>query len=221
MADNHILETPDGRYIIVRGCLWRKSNPEIEPNERARLVGDLMDARRAVRDAKGNLEKIAAARVAVDAAKRALGERGTVWWNDGTPDLTRHLAKNGPYAAWFRDTTRHKKTSIEPSIPKQSSRDRQLVKELPCRKNRMLCGDTSLRQASNASRPPHAETTHGIRLEWQPHAADRNREAPDARGTGCATRGISVGTSFRRWMTPPVAEGRCIHAHAGALMTRR
>ena len=106
MADNHILETPDGRYIIVRGRLWRKSNPEIQPNERARLVGELMDARRAVRDAKGNLEKIAAARVAVDAAKTALGERGTIWWNDGTPDLTRHLAENGPYAAWFRDTIR-------------------------------------------------------------------------------------------------------------------
>jgi hypothetical protein len=201
MADNHILETPDGRNIIVRGGLCRKGNPEIEPNERARLAGDLMDARRAVRYVKGNLEKIPAARVAVDAAKRAVGERGTVRWNDGTPDLTRHLAKNGPYAAQFLDTTRRKQTSIEARTPKESSGDRPLVKELPCRKDRMLAGTTSLRQASSASRLLACGGDHGIRLEWQPHAADRNREAPDARGTGCATRGISVGTYSRRWMT--------------------
>jgi len=41
------------------------------------------------------------ARQAVDAAKIALGERGPVWWTDGTPDYNRHLAKNTPYAAWF------------------------------------------------------------------------------------------------------------------------
>ncbi len=41
------------------------------------------------------------ARHAVDAAKIALGERGPVWWDDGTPDYNRHLAKNTPYAAWF------------------------------------------------------------------------------------------------------------------------
>ena len=42
-----------------------------------------------------------AARARVDAAKVALGERGPVWWSDGAPDLTRHLARTGPYAAWF------------------------------------------------------------------------------------------------------------------------
>jgi hypothetical protein len=29
----------------------------------------------------------------VDEAKRALGERGPVWWKDGSPDLNRHMAK--------------------------------------------------------------------------------------------------------------------------------
>jgi hypothetical protein len=33
--------------------------------------------------------------------KRALGERGPVWWNDGSPDFNRHLVKNTPYAPWF------------------------------------------------------------------------------------------------------------------------
>jgi hypothetical protein len=42
-----------------------------------------------------------AARARVDAAKHALGERGPVWWADGAPDLTRHLARTTPYAEWF------------------------------------------------------------------------------------------------------------------------
>nr|WP_247973682.1 hypothetical protein [Bradyrhizobium sp. 195] len=37
----------------------------------------------------------------VDDAKRALGERGPVWWKDGSPDLNRHMAKNTVYARWF------------------------------------------------------------------------------------------------------------------------
>ena len=40
-------------------------------------------------------------RAGVDAAKRALGERGPVWWDDGSPDWNRHLAKNTPYADWW------------------------------------------------------------------------------------------------------------------------
>ena len=43
----------------------------------------------------------AAAHRAVDEVKRALGERGPVWWDDGSPDLNRHIAKNTPYADWF------------------------------------------------------------------------------------------------------------------------
>jgi hypothetical protein len=42
-----------------------------------------------------------AARAAVDAAKTELGERGPVWWDDGAPDLNRHMVRNTPYASWF------------------------------------------------------------------------------------------------------------------------
>ena len=42
-----------------------------------------------------------AARKRVDAAKHSLGERGEVWWSDGTPDYNRHMAKNTPYADWY------------------------------------------------------------------------------------------------------------------------
>ncbi|MDB5422295.1 MAG: hypothetical protein JWR59_2242 [Brevundimonas sp.] len=42
-----------------------------------------------------------AARSRVNAAKIGLGERGPVWWADGSPDLNRHLARTTAYAAWF------------------------------------------------------------------------------------------------------------------------
>ena len=97
------LFTPDGRYLIVRGRLWRTSNPELPEAERQRLVDALMDARRAVKAAKqaDDADALTQARRDVDTAKHALGERGPVWWTDGTPDYNRHLVKNSPYADWY------------------------------------------------------------------------------------------------------------------------
>jgi hypothetical protein len=92
--------TPDRRYFVVRGRLWRLSNPSLDPDIHERLVRELMAARRAVRDATDTTERIAA-RLKVDAAKKALGERGDVWWDDGAPDYNRRLAVDTPYAAWF------------------------------------------------------------------------------------------------------------------------
>ena len=77
------------------------SDPSLDPARREALVHDLMSARRAVRDAKENPEAMRQARARVDAAKRALGERGPVWWTDGAPDLNRHMAQTTPYAEWF------------------------------------------------------------------------------------------------------------------------
>ncbi|MCJ2015420.1 hypothetical protein [Methylobacterium sp. J-076] len=95
--------TPDGRYIIVRGRLWRCADPSLPEERRQALVADLMNARRAVGQAKrsGDADAMKAARAGVDAAKTALGERGPVWWTDGAPDLNRHMAHTTPYAAWF------------------------------------------------------------------------------------------------------------------------
>ena len=39
--------TPDGRYFVVRGRLWRCSNPQLSDEERQRLTAVLMAARRA------------------------------------------------------------------------------------------------------------------------------------------------------------------------------
>lgn len=95
--------TPDGRYFVVRGRLWRASNPSLDPVMRERLVHELMTARRAVGVAKrnGNGTAEREAHEAVNRAKVALGERGPVWWDDGAPDLNRHLARTGPYADWY------------------------------------------------------------------------------------------------------------------------
>lgn len=100
MSTNPI--TPDGRYFIVRGRLWRCSNPSLRPDLREELVKELMSARRAKQAAMRNSDAVAreAARARVDAAKRQLGERGPVWWDDGAPDYNRHMARTTPYADW-------------------------------------------------------------------------------------------------------------------------
>ena len=97
------LITPDGRYLVVRGRLWRTSNPHLDEIERDTLVRQLMDARREVKAALRSKDsaRLAAARAAVDAAKVELGERGPVWWTDGARDFNRVLARNSPYADWY------------------------------------------------------------------------------------------------------------------------
>lgn len=96
--------TPDGRYFVVRGRLWRRANPNLPPEKRELLVRELMNARLAVKTAlkSGKPEPLALARKAVDDAKIALGERGPTWWTDGAPDLNRHKVKDSPYAEWYR-----------------------------------------------------------------------------------------------------------------------
>lgn len=95
--------TPDGRYFVVKGRLWRCSNPDLSQVDRVRWVKALMDARRAVKRAKADADDtaMAAARCAVNDAKVKLGERGAPWWTDGMPDLNQRLIVNTPYAQWY------------------------------------------------------------------------------------------------------------------------
>jgi hypothetical protein len=95
--------TPDRRYLIVRGRLWRAADPSLKARERERLTSELMAARRAVGEAMRGADEAALtrARRAVHEAKVALGERGPVWWRDGAPDFDRHLVHNSPYAGWY------------------------------------------------------------------------------------------------------------------------
>jgi hypothetical protein len=99
--------TPDGRYFVVRERLWRCANPGLSEATRTALAHQLMSARRAVgaarRASDPAMERLA--RAAVDSAKRALGERGPVWWTDGAPDYNRHMVRNTPYAGWYAQLT--------------------------------------------------------------------------------------------------------------------
>ena len=100
--------TPDGRYVVVGGRLWRSSDPRLPDGARQRLVDELMRARRAVKTAlRGNDRAgLAEARSRVQAAKEALGERGEPWWDDGSPDLNRRAVADSPYAQWWREAER-------------------------------------------------------------------------------------------------------------------
>ena len=101
--------TPDGRYFVVNGRLWRCSDPALPDAVRQGYVDALMAARRAVSAAKraqrsGDPDAAATctgARRAVQAAKEALGERGPVWWSDGAPDENRKAVHNSSYAGWY------------------------------------------------------------------------------------------------------------------------
>lgn len=95
--------TPDGRYFVVNGRLWRCTNPSLPESERQELVRQLMKARRDVGLAKksGDETLMTDARRRVHAVKVALGERGPVWWDDGAPDYNRKAVKNTPYKDWW------------------------------------------------------------------------------------------------------------------------
>lgn len=71
--------TDDGRYIVVDGRRWRASDPDIPEERAAELRKVLMAWRRAVKTAKGT-DRERGVRDGVQAAKVALGERGTPWW---------------------------------------------------------------------------------------------------------------------------------------------
>ncbi|UWR21337.1 hypothetical protein [Sulfitobacter sp. S190] len=92
--------TPDGRYFVSKGRLWRCTDPRLDDSTRRAAVKRLMQGRRAVRFAQTDAET-AQARAEVDAAKHTLGERGPVWWDDGAPDEGGKHPKNTGYAAWW------------------------------------------------------------------------------------------------------------------------
>ena len=96
--------TPDGRYFVVSGRLWRMSNPRLSGDRRDELVKQLMAARRAVAAARRTHDEAAEndAHAAIDSIKVDLGERGSVWWDDDAPDYNRHMARTTPYADWLK-----------------------------------------------------------------------------------------------------------------------
>lgn len=77
-----VQHTEDGRYVVIDGRRWRATDPAIPDDVAAVLRRELMSARRAVGAAlrAGDEPAEQTARARVHAAKTALGERGTPWW---------------------------------------------------------------------------------------------------------------------------------------------
>lgn len=92
--------TPDGRYFVSKGRMWRCTDPSLPDSERRAAVKALMQARRAVGQAD-TPQAEQDARDAVQAAKETLGERGPVWWQDGAPDEGGKHPANTGYADWW------------------------------------------------------------------------------------------------------------------------
>lgn len=105
--------TPDGRYILVRGRLWRATNPSLSPERRAVLVRALMTARRLLAQPCVSQATEQRARRAVQAIKQWLGERGPVWWTDGAPDLQRKMARTTSYAQWAAEVEQADAPSVK------------------------------------------------------------------------------------------------------------
>lgn len=72
--------TEDGHFVVIDGRRWRATDPAIPDDVAAELRKVLMAARRDVGKALRAGEDPAPARARVQAAKVALGERGTPWW---------------------------------------------------------------------------------------------------------------------------------------------
>jgi hypothetical protein len=83
----------DERWLVIDGRRWRRTDPSIPEPLRAELVGELMSARRAVKDGAPD------ARRRVHDAKVALGERGEPWWD---PDRDLHERIEGATRALLR-----------------------------------------------------------------------------------------------------------------------
>jgi hypothetical protein len=80
--------TDDGHYLVIDGRRWRASDPSIPEERRTELVRILMAWRREVRRSKGTPQE-SAARAGVQAAKVALGERGSPPWWEQTAEQRR------------------------------------------------------------------------------------------------------------------------------------
>ncbi len=72
--------TEDGHFVVISGRRWRATDPAIPEEVAAVLRKVLMAARRDVGSALRSGQDPAPARARVQAAKVALGERGTPWW---------------------------------------------------------------------------------------------------------------------------------------------
>ncbi len=86
--------TDDGRYVVIDGRRWRATDPLIPDERQAELRSVLMAWRREVGRTTGTAQR--RARDGVQAAKVALGERGTPWWEQSEAERARRWSARVP-----------------------------------------------------------------------------------------------------------------------------
>ncbi|QHC57405.1 biopolymer transporter Tol [Rathayibacter sp. VKM Ac-2760] len=87
MSEDEPLEdgpTADGRWLVVNGRRWRRTDPSLPEDVVEALKSHLGRGRSGVRIAKkaGDDDAVAAARRRTGLAKHGLGERGPTWWDE-------------------------------------------------------------------------------------------------------------------------------------------
>ncbi len=110
MAQRDHPATPDGRYFVSKGKLWRKTDPRLGDSERRAAIKAMMRARRDIALAATDAET-QDARARIDTAKTLLGERGPVWWDDGAPDESGLAPDKSSYAGWWAKLTETEKAN--------------------------------------------------------------------------------------------------------------
>lgn len=108
MARKSHSATPDGRYFVSKGQLWRKTDPRLDDGERRAAIKAMMQARRDISKAGTEAEE-QDARARINAAKTRLGERGPVWWDDDAPDESGLSPIKSSYADWWVGLTEMEK----------------------------------------------------------------------------------------------------------------
>lgn len=115
MALKDYPHTPDGRYFVASGKLWRCPDPRLTSAGVKALTKRLMAARRKMKEVQNNERQLKAAKRAVNSAKEALGERGPVWWDDGAPDETMKTPNRSSYAEWWANLSAAERMAGEAS----------------------------------------------------------------------------------------------------------
>ena len=110
MAQKDHPMTPDGRYFVSKGQLWRKTDPRLDDSERRAAIKAMMQARRDIAQAVTEAED-RDARTRINAAKTRLGERGPVWWDDGAPDESGLAPDQSSYAEWWAGLSEAERTN--------------------------------------------------------------------------------------------------------------
>lgn len=88
--------TDDGHHVVIDGRRWRATDPAIPEERREELVRALMAWRREVRRTKGTDEE-RTSRDGVQAAKVALGERGSPpWWEQSDAERRERWSREVP-----------------------------------------------------------------------------------------------------------------------------